>query len=402
MDSVLDLPGSKLSKKLVRKAGAIPDPVAKLQYLRHTIEQVPVRAERRRRSAYYGLVLCGALLLAGQSGHLSAKRGWMVESPARSLNLTVRPHKAVSKVWLVEQTGQTEVYSNGLRIDNRMASRGKPRSYRVVDRDTLEFSEPRTEPAGIVFHTTESQLAPFEETHNAHLKRIGGDVLSYVRRHSAYHFLIDRFGGVHRVVAETDAANHAGVSVWGEGQSVYVYLNQSFLGISIEAESERAEVATPAQIHSAAVLTEMLRSKYAIPVSMCVTHAQVSLNAQAMLIGHHTDWASAFPFAGVGLPDQYDAPLASVTVFGFRWEQSFIRAVGGKVWSGLVKSEEQLLRDSARAGLAPEIYRRRLQSRFRSIAAELAKDTGTRSEDTGSQDSTTPGHGSSPRPVAHR
>src|SRR5262245_16358323 len=153
--TALELPGPKLSKKLVAKAGSISDPVSKLRYLRQTIEREPVVADRRRRSVYFGLILCGALLLAGQSGHLSANRGWVVlEIPPPPFVASSRAH---SKVWMVERSGKTEVYSNGLRIDNQSLTQGKPRSYRVVDRDTLALSEPRTQPAGIVFHTTESQ-----------------------------------------------------------------------------------------------------------------------------------------------------------------------------------------------------------------------------------------------------
>ena len=39
--------------------------------------------------------------------------------------------------------------------------------------------------------------------------RLGESLLEYVRRGRAYHYLIDRFGRVYRVVAESDAANHA-------------------------------------------------------------------------------------------------------------------------------------------------------------------------------------------------
>jgi len=63
---------------------------------------------------------------------------------------------------------------------------------------------------GIVFHTTESLQIPFEAQRNRALKRIGESLLQYVGRRCAYHYLIDRFGRVFRVVAEQDAANHAG------------------------------------------------------------------------------------------------------------------------------------------------------------------------------------------------
>ena len=51
-------------------------------------------------------------------------------------------------------------------------------------------------------------------------------------QHRCYHFVIDRFGQVFRVVRESDVANHAGNSVWADDKSVYVNLNSSFLGIA--------------------------------------------------------------------------------------------------------------------------------------------------------------------------
>lgn len=140
------------------------------------------------------------------------------------------------------------------------------------------------------------------------LQRIGESLIEYVQRKRAYHFLIDRFGRVYRVVAETDAANHAGFSVWADESSVYVNLNESFLGVSFEAETQPGQMqpsVSPAQVRAAAMLTEMLRSRYAIPAANCVTHAQVSVNPSNMRVGYHTDWASSFPFEELGLPDNY-------------------------------------------------------------------------------------------------
>src|SRR5215472_4946439 len=105
-----------------------------------------------------------------------------------------------------------EVYSNGLRVDTRFAVQNHPRSYLAfpMDRPAQTEGVQRSVPAGIVFHTTESRQAPFEPDQNRVLKKLGESLLEYVRRERAYHFLIDRFGRVYRIVAETDAANHSG------------------------------------------------------------------------------------------------------------------------------------------------------------------------------------------------
>jgi N-acetyl-anhydromuramyl-L-alanine amidase AmpD len=132
--------------------------------------------------------------------------------------------------------------------------------------------------------------------------------LSYVARNHLYHFLIDRFGRIFRIVAESDYANHAGRSLWIDDRHIYWNLNQSFLGIAFEAQAgaqSASDIATRAQIDAARVLTEMLRSRYRIPAADCVTHAQVSINLQTMRLGYHTDWAANFPFYDVGLGDGY-------------------------------------------------------------------------------------------------
>ena len=97
--------------------------------------------------------------------------------------------------------------------------------------------EKRTEPVGIVYHTTESLQAPFEPGQNNVLKRVGESLLEYVRRRRCYNFLIDRFGRVFRIVNESDAADHAGHSVWADDRYFYVNLNDSFIGISFEAQT---------------------------------------------------------------------------------------------------------------------------------------------------------------------
>ncbi|PYT35600.1 MAG: hypothetical protein DMG58_01625 [Acidobacteria bacterium] len=60
----------------------------------------------------------------------------------------------------------------------------------------------------------------------------------FIARNRLYHFVIDRFGRVFRAVAETDYANHAGHSIWADERHIYWNLNQSFVGIAFEAQTE--------------------------------------------------------------------------------------------------------------------------------------------------------------------
>jgi hypothetical protein len=182
--------------------------------------------------------------------------------------------------------------------------------------------------------------------------------------------VIDRFGRVYRVVQESDAANHVGTSIWADSRGVYVNLNDSFLGVSFEGQTGAVDEVTAAQVTAGKVLTEMLRSRYGIATEDCVTHAQVSVNPQNMKIGEHTDWAGKFPFAGVGLPDNYSIPVASMYVFGFDYDSVFLRATGTR-WRGLDLAELRVARQAAAEGLETPRYRAMLQHRYKDIASAL-------------------------------
>jgi hypothetical protein len=148
---------------------------------------------------------------------------------------------------------------------------------------------------------------------------------------------------VFRVVAESDAANHAGHSVWGDGNNFYIDLNETFLGVAFEARGE----ITAAQIRSGAMLTEMLRAAHRIAAENCVTHAQVSVNPSNLRVGYHTDWAAGFPFAELGLPDNYSIPPPAVWAFGFEADESY-RAVAGEALRRAVAAADQAVQPGAR------------------------------------------------------
>jgi hypothetical protein len=184
--------------------------------------------------------------------------------------------------------------------------------------------------------------------------------------------MIDRFGRVFRIVSEGDVANHAGLSIWADERYAYVNLNASFLGVSFETQTRRGEdnpEISPAQIHSARILTDMLRYKYAIPAGNCVTHAQVSVNPSNMRIGYHTDWAGNFPFSEIGLGDNYEEPLASVFAFGFDYDGVFVQSTGRRLWQGLRTSDEQVTLQASVLGMPVPAYKRILRQRYEKILA---------------------------------
>jgi hypothetical protein len=277
-------------------------------------------------------------------------------------------------VWPVEQNSHFEIYSNGLRIENQYAVSHRPRTYVAFINDNSKETggERRSDPVGIVYHTTESLQAPFESSQNNLLKRVGESLLDYVRRRRCYNFLIDRFGRVFRIVNESDAADHAGHSVWADDRHFYVNLNDSFIGISFEAQTGAGEaltIAGSAQVRAAAMLTEMLRSRYKIPASNCVTHAQVSVNPSNMQIGYHVDWASSFPFEKLGLPDNYATPSPAVSLFGFGFDASYEQRAGARLTAGAVEAESGLMERARSAHLSLATYRKVLHLRYLKIMA---------------------------------
>ncbi len=356
-------------------ASCIGDPVIRLRFLRFAMvtPPPPAQPERRtgrRRGAIAVLAVAVVLLLA------PAGRVAPIQAPARPAPADP-PAAAVQRVWLVEQSGGNELYSNGLRIEGGPGVPGGPRLYRAFQRNAPDGSRWRwrSEPAGIVFHSSESDVASFEPEKNGLLKRQGEQLLAYARRRQCYHFLIDRFGRVHRVVEETSKADHAGHSIWADADWLYVNLNHSFLGICFEAQTRPGAAVSPAQVHSAKILTEMLRSRYGIAARNCITHAQVSVNPRNFRVGYHTDWARDFPYAEAGLPDNYRQPQPSLTFYGFDADASFIELAGTDLRDAVSQAREQV-RQAAEARKWPVArYQAELHETYTRVAATAGSPT---------------------------
>jgi hypothetical protein len=366
----------RLSSRITveRLADQIEDPVAKLRFLKTMAASPGVRFGKSR-TAFCFLVLPVLFvfpvifLLRFQipnEGFGSSPPRIALAAPART-HLQDPPVEPPS-VWQVERTASEEVYSNGLRIETGLETGTHPRRYWVfaANRGGNRPQERRVTPAGIVFHATESRQAPFEERENGTLKKFGESMLEYVRRKSAYHFVIDRFGRVYRIVRETDAAFHAGYSLWADDRWIYLNLNDSFLAVSFEAGpgAGREMAITPAQQRAGAMLVEMLRSRYSLPAANCVTHAQVSVNPDNMRVGYHTDWAANFPFEALGLPNNYDEPIQAVTTFGFQCDAAFLNRASERLRKAAQISEQMLLGRAAAEGLSLAPYRHQLHRQY--------------------------------------
>jgi hypothetical protein len=363
-----------------RKAGQITDPIERLRYLQRRTAASPTLPQPRRSALALAILLICFLIPGYKASHTTPPRPPSVVHAAAVA-------ETIPEVWLVDKTAKFETYSNGLRVDDRFIAPNQRRQfYPVYERAAIDADQRdwRSEPAGIVYHTTESDQARFTADQNARLKRIGKAVIGVVQQNHSYHFLIDRFGQVFRIVPETDIANHAGYSIWSDNSVLFVNLNSSFLGVAFETQTEHGDQpsATPAQIHAARVLTEMLRSKYHIPQSNCVTHAQVSVNPDNMLVGYHTDWAGNFPFLALGLNDNYSAPPPSIYAFGFGYDPTFVHETGVRVWQGLALAEDQVQTQAAASGISVQQYRAILRKKYKEILAALKAAAAASDEST--------------------
>lgn len=276
---------------------------------------------------------------------------------------------ALDKVWLAEQGEGYEFYSNGARVLTEFETDGARRTFYRFDLEGLAENsiqgEMLSNPVGIVYHVSESDLLPFADSYNSSLKNLSRALLEYAHEHRLYNYVIDRFGRTYRIVRDEFAANHAGNSVWSDGHSVYVNLSASFVGICFEGRGATmgAEGINEAQIYAARVLTAVLRSKYGIEDANCVTHGLVSVNPSNRLMGYHTDWVSEFPFEALGLSDKYQTELTAISRLGFGYDQAYVAAAGGK-WPGLEKADSTLREEAAKNGFSVEKERLSLSRVF--------------------------------------
>jgi hypothetical protein len=294
-------------------------------------------------------------------------------------------------IWLVEKTADREFYSNRLQIITTYTIPNIPREYYRFSRNS-DYSPTNgkitDKVSGIVYHASESDLYPFMPEMNHSILNYSKRLIKYLLRKKSYHYFIDRFGRVYRLVREDDAAFHAGKSIWADDESLYLNLNHAFIGICFEGkdfeeiDTKKQKKGHPAnskssflkptgissfneaQLRSGKELTDWLRVKYKISQQNCVPHALISVNTKRMLIGFHLDLSRGFPFARLGLTDKYQEPLPSMVEFGFRYDKYFEKIFNGNLWRGIGYSEEILQRRARNSGLSVAEYRKILQQRF--------------------------------------
>jgi len=356
-----------------------PNPFGALDPPRRHRAPLPRRARRAVNAAVLIVAVAAGLALAAYPRSKPAPAAPSPTLPPAPLVEPLPPLSpgvAPARPWLVNSGPGFELYSNGLRIDTTYAVAGEPRRYRVFTIGKGMGAAVLDRPVGIVYHTSESDIWPLEESFNEKLRDSSQNLLRYLKKNRVYHYLIDRFGQVFRIVEESDKANHAGMSVWSSGDDVYLNLNGPTIGVSFETrwEGGRALPITRAQFEAARRLTDYLRDKWKVPAEMCVTHGLTSVNSKKHLIGHHVDWARGFPFEALGLPDQYRRPSPAVVLFGFSYDELFL-SVMGEPWPGVREAERQLADSAAAAGRTEDEERRERKATYDAWLEAQTKDT---------------------------
>jgi hypothetical protein len=272
-------------------------------------------------------------------------------------------------VWVVSQTPEYEEYSNGGRILRTHETTNRPRSYYLIPRHSESGgNQIRHEPVGIVYHTTENELGEFKADNTASIQQNSQNIVSFVRRQRSYHYVIDRFGKIYRILPDNHAGNHAGHSIWADDKNVYVGLNDSFIGISFESSvfaGGTEKMMTQAQVFAGKQLTDILRSKYKFSDANCTTHGLVSVNPNSGAIAAHYDWAKNFPFEAMGLSDKYQIKPAYITDYGFTWDDTVIANVGSELWPGALSADAEFKQKAERARISVDALRLKLQERYK-------------------------------------
>ena len=315
-------------------------------------------------------------------------------SAEKSETVVAVPEYLEKPIWLVDKTGNIEVYSNRLHIITTHTVDNIPRKYidfpRSAKNGEKKFNT-AGQISGILYHASESDIFPFNPEMSASIKKHSAALIRYLKRKKSYHYFIDRFGRVYRIVRGDHAAFHAGRSIWADEDSFYLNLNHAFIGICFEGRDFETVKPDPAksktrasgprlvamekitisdaQLRSGKELTDWLRVKYRIQEHNCVPHGLVSINPRRKLIGHHLDLSHSFPFQRFGLSDKYQHVLPSIVDFGFTYDSFFLQIFKGKPWPGVNNSMVVLEKRAKEKKVNLTVYQKRLQKKFDSYHA---------------------------------
>ncbi|RPJ78435.1 MAG: N-acetylmuramoyl-L-alanine amidase, partial [Deltaproteobacteria bacterium] len=226
-------------------------------------------------------------------------------------------------------------------------------------------------------------------------------LIRYLNKKKSYHYFIDRFGKIYRLIREDHAAFHSGNSIWADDEFLYLDLNHAFIGVCFEGKDfetnkpsdtamkkENQQAIVPmeqssineAQLISGKELTDWLRVKYKIPQNNCVPHGLASVNPYDRLIGHHLDLSHGFPFDFFEIRNKYEEPIPAITEFGFTYDNYFVEIFNGKLWPGIAASEKIIIECAKEKRMSVTDYRKMLNGKFKQIFAQMKNKTAVRNE----------------------
>ena len=235
-------PSQVIARYVEWRAYRIDDPVERLRYLRSRSAALLATPSDKRKVRWHWIrilviILCsGFAILPFRSASIASVSATLPDAAPAARAQDLPP----DSVWQIEQTAAYENYSNGLRIEKQYTVANSPRTrYRLFrqERPSFDKFEWKKGIAGIVYHTTESHVAAFEQANTAQQNQADLGTISDVQRRRCYNYVIDRYGRVWRVVDENSVAWHAGRSIWSGPGGTFVDVNESFLGVAFEAKT---------------------------------------------------------------------------------------------------------------------------------------------------------------------
>jgi hypothetical protein len=237
-------------------------------------------APRRRVVNIVRITVLGCAALTTSPANTPVVPLLVLPAPLRQLHdlFPVAPISELQHVWRAEEGDSYEVYSNGLRIENTFVApsrtRGQYFAYRRVPGTWGVIRHPAfsmANPAGIVFHQTESLQAAFEPSQARRLTRIGQELLEFVRRRHCYHFVVELRPGMADRAGDRCRVSFRALGVGRSGEGVR---EPELVVPGCRVGIRRQRNAFWGAGHSLRLLVEWLRNRYSIPASNCVAHAE--------------------------------------------------------------------------------------------------------------------------------
>jgi hypothetical protein len=324
-------------------------------------------------------------------------------TPVEKKDLSREIPKYLDKlIWMVEKSDDSEYYSNRLKINTTQTIENIPRGYylfKKADGKLLQQGVFTNQIKGILYHASESDVFAYRPEMTQSIKEYSRLLIRYLNKKKAYHYFIDRFGKIYRLIQDDHVAFHSGNSIWADDEFLYLDLNHAFIGVCFEGKDfeaikpsdtslqnenhpaifpmERSSI-NEAQLISGKELTDWLRVKYKISQNNCIPHGLVSVNPYDRLIGHHLDLSHGFPFDFFEISNKYEEPIPAITEFGFTYDNYFVEIFQGKLWAGIAASEKIITMRANGKHMSVVDYRKMLNGKFRQIFTWMKDKTAVR------------------------